>query len=196
MNNVVNAVPAPVLCQLTKFARKSFIPCRPPYVLRISSGVVRTVTYLEDGTPVVLGLWGPGDVVGTTLSQLNPYYVECFTAVEAVLFAVEEVDSLLRLVRGHLKQLEEFTLIRSEKTVEVKLLRLLGWLSQKFAGESDQPGKSIDLRLTHQDLADIIGTTRVTITRLVAQLETQGVIERLPLGRMVFHEPDTWFYEI
>jgi CRP-like cAMP-binding protein len=116
--------------------------------------------------------------------------------VEAVLFAVEEADSLLTLVRGHLKQIEEFTLIRSEKTVEVKLLRLLSWLSQKFAGENDQQGKSIDLRLTHQDLADIIGTTRVTITRLVAQLETQGVIERLPLGRIIFHEPDTWFYEI
>jgi DNA-binding transcriptional LysR family regulator len=36
----------------------------------------------------------------------------------------------------------------------------------------------------------------VTVTRLVAQLETQGVIERLPLGRIIFHEPDTWFYTI
>jgi CRP-like cAMP-binding protein len=116
--------------------------------------------------------------------------------VEAVLYELEEADLLLTLVRGHLKQLEEFTLIRSEKTVEVKLLSLSGWLSQKFAGENDQLGKSIDLRLTHQDLADIMGTPRVTITQLVAQLEIQGVIERLLLGRIIFHEPDTRFYEI
>jgi CRP-like cAMP-binding protein len=196
MQTVVNSGSPPVLCQLTKFARKSFIPCKPPYVLRISSGVVRTVTYLEDGTPVVLGLWGPGDVVGSALSQINPYYVECFTAVEAVLFSVEEAEAVLTLVRSHLNQLEEITLIRSEKTVEAKLLRLLGWLSQKFAGRWEQQGQFIDLRLTHQDLADIVGTTRVTITRLMVQLETQGTIERLPLGRIIFHEPDTWFYEI
>jgi CRP-like cAMP-binding protein len=196
MQTAVNLSPQPTLSQRTKFARKCFIPCRPPFVLQISSGIIRTVTYLEDGTPVVLGLWGPGDIVGAMLSHINPYYIECFTAVEAIPLAVEDTESLLLFVQSHLKQIEEFTLIRSEKTVEIKLLRLLAWLAQKFVKDQDRQGQFIDLRLTHQDLADIVGTTRVTITRLMAQLEMQGTIERLPLGRIIFHEPDAWFYEI
>jgi CRP-like cAMP-binding protein len=32
----------------------------------------------------------------------------------------------------------------------------------------------IQLRLTHQELAETIGTTRVTVTRLMQSLEQQG----------------------
>jgi CRP-like cAMP-binding protein len=53
----------------------------------------------------------------------------------------------------------------------------LAWLGDKF-GRQVKQGKLIELPLTHQELADIMGTTRVTVTRLINQLEQEGIISR------------------
>jgi CRP-like cAMP-binding protein len=53
----------------------------------------------------------------------------------------------------------------------------LTWLARKF-GHPVEQGQSLDLQLTHQDMAETIGTTRVTITRLLAQFEQSGIIHR------------------
>lgn len=51
------------------------------------------------------------------------------------------------------------------------------WLAQKFGREVEQ-GQLIDLRLTHTDIAEVIGGTRVTVTRLLSQFEQDGIINR------------------
>jgi CRP-like cAMP-binding protein len=52
------------------------------------------------------------------------------------------------------------------------------------------------MRLTHEDLAALISSTRVTITRLLGQLEQEGLIDRLSLNRIVVRQEDIWYYEI
>jgi CRP-like cAMP-binding protein len=171
--------------------------CDNSRLFRITHGVVRTLTYLDDGSPLVLGIWGVGDVVGGQLSYVNPYYIECFTPVEGLFFVPEDTDttSVAALIKLHLRQVEELMIIRSHKTIDVKLMRLLSWLSHRFGGEAER-GQTINLRMTHQDLAELAGTTRVTITRTLGQLESQGIIQRLPLGRIILREADVWYYEI
>ncbi|MGQ9872394.1 helix-turn-helix domain-containing protein [Leptodesmis sp.] len=64
-----------------------------------------------------------------------------------------------------------------QPSISDRLLHLLLWLPDQF----EQPiatGTRLDLRLTHQDLADTIGSTRVSVTRLLNQMERQGKIER------------------
>ena len=85
--------------------------------------------------------------------------------------------------------------IRSHKRVDVMLLKLLAWLSTRF-GQDVDTGRLIDLRLTHQDLSELLRATRVTITRTLNQLEQQGLIERLPLQRIILREEEVWHYEI
>jgi len=58
------------------FARRSLLPLRHDSLWKIETGVVRTLTLLEDGTSVTLGLWGPNDVVGKVLSKADPYQIE------------------------------------------------------------------------------------------------------------------------
>jgi len=67
------------------------------------------------------------------------------------------------------------------------LLKLLAWLSTRF-GQDVDTGRLIDLRLTYQDLSELLGATRVTVTRTLNQLEQQGLIERLPLQRIILRE--------
>ncbi len=75
------------------------------------------------------------------------------------------------------------------------LVKLLEWLATRF-GRTVRQGNLIDLRLTHQDLAELVGTTRVTLTRILGQLEQQGLIERLSLHRIVLKEDEVWHYAI
>jgi CRP-like cAMP-binding protein len=96
---------------------------------------------------------------------------------------------------SQIQQMNELAVIRSHKTVEMMLIKLLGWLAQKFGREMNK-GQLIDVRLTHQDLADLLASSRVTITRTLSQLEQQGIIQRHPLHRILLREEDVWHYEI
>jgi CRP-like cAMP-binding protein len=177
------------------FPRRSLLPIKKDALWQIENGFVLTYTYLEDGTTVALGLWGPGDVVGEPLSKMKPYQMECLTTVEATILAVDDWHQLTDTLLHHIHQAEELMLIRSHKKVEAMLIQLLGWLSKKFGSQVEQ-GRLIDMRLTHEDLAALISSTRVTITRLLGQLEQEGLIDRLSLNRILVRQEDIWYYEI
>ena len=177
------------------FDRRAIIPLKENILWQIEVGVVRTSTLLEDGELITFGLWGPGDIVGKILAGVSTYQVDCLSQVKAYPLVLSPNQSLAKTTFNHLQQLQELTIIRSYKRVEVMLLRLLNWLAQKF-GQEVKTGQLIDLRMTHQDLADMLGSTRVTITRTLSQLEQQGLIERLSLHQIILREEDMWHYEI
>jgi len=82
------------------------------------------------------------------------------------------------------------------RQAEYALVRLFGWLAKRFGQEVEQ-GQLIDLRLTHQDIADLMGLTRVTVTRLLNDLEKQGIIQRKERQFIVLHDQmPFWHYEI
>jgi CRP-like cAMP-binding protein len=57
------------------------------------------------------------------------------------------------------------------------LWQFLLWLSEKFGRDLEQ-GRLIDLNITHQDISEVLNTTRVTVTRLLQKFEAQGKILR------------------
>jgi CRP-like cAMP-binding protein len=71
--------------QFTTFARRSFLPLRHDTLWLIESGVVRTLTILEDGNYSTQGLWGAGDVIGRVFSSTGNYQIECLTPVKVTL---------------------------------------------------------------------------------------------------------------
>lgn len=178
-----------------RFGRRSLLPHKPDALWKIEIGVVRTLTWLEDGTVIATGLWGPGDVIGNILSKSNPYQMECLTEVEASILPIDNCYTATEALFTHIQQAEELSVIRSYKKAEEILFRLLVWLAKKFGREVAR-GHLIDLRLTHQDLAELLHITRVTITRTLNQFERQGLIDRKSRRLMVLHEEEFWHYEI
>jgi CRP-like cAMP-binding protein len=178
-----------------QFQSRSLLPLEQNSLWKIETGIVRIVTWHEDGRLVTLGIWGPGDIVGRALSKIEPYQIECLSKVEAKILPLHEWYPLTEVLHNHIQQAHELMMIRSHKTVEVMLLNLLGWLVKKF-GREVETGHLIDLRLTHQDIAEILNSNRVTITRLLINLEEQGLILRLPVHRIVLKEEELWHYEI
>lgn len=179
-----------------KFTRRSVLPLKQDCLWQIETGVVRTLTWLEDGTTVTLGLWGPGDVVSRVLSKADPYQIECLTAVEATVLPLDRWHLVNEALILHIHQFQEFLEILHCRSVDASLLRLLAWMAKKF-GQEVERGSLIELHLTHQEISEIIGTTRVTVTRLLNIFERQGLIKRFPRKFMVMHEQQSfWHYEI
>ncbi len=177
------------------FSRRSNLPLEKNFLWKIDKGVVRTMTWLEDGTIVTLGLWGEGDIVGRELSKAEAFEIECLTKVEVTAIYLNDFLSTYEVLLEHIQQSEELTIIRSYRTVDLMIIKLLGWLAIKF-GHAVENGHLIDLRLTHQDIAEIVGSTRVTVTRILAQLEEQGLIQRLPMHMTLVQAQELWHYEI
>ncbi|MFB8790838.1 MAG: Crp/Fnr family transcriptional regulator [Potamolinea sp.] len=159
------------------FSHRHLIPLQPDVLWRIERGAVRTLTWNEEGVAITLGYWGQGDVIGQPLSRLDPYEIECLTIVEASRIPSGQWDYALDAMRLHIQQTQELLNIVRMNPINQRLLKLLAWLSQKFGREVDS-GKLIDLPLTHQAIAEAIGTTRVSVTRLLNQFEREGIINR------------------
>lgn len=162
-----------------QFSRREMIPLQSHQIWRIDSGCARTITGNEEGEVITLGFWRSGEFVSQSLFDLNPYQIECLTGVEASLLLIESWDYqqvlMSHVQQSQAQQAQELLIILRSKHMESRLLNFLKWLTQQF-GQATTQGWWIDLRLTHQDIADAIGTTRVTITRLLKQLEKAGVI--------------------
>ncbi len=159
---------------LRTFRRRDFLPLRADLLWQIEQGVVRSLTWDDEGNPMTLGIWGKGDRVGRPLTRVCPYRLECLTPVVAQA-VVMEPESMAAITHVHC--LEALLDILQQRLVQMRLVKLIHWLAQRF-GRDVYQGRLIELRLTHQEIAETIGTSRVTVTRLLKQLEQEGAIRR------------------
>lgn len=143
----------------------------------ITQGAVKTFSRNEDSKIITLGYWGANDIVGQHLSNLNNYQMYCLTCVEAICIPV---DILPEFSTGIIKRAQQQTVwicIIQAKLASERVFLLLKWLAAKFSRPVVQ-GQLIDLRLTHREIANILGTNRVTVTRIINRFEQQGIIAR------------------
>lgn len=176
--------------------RRSYLPAHADRLWLLKSGVVRTLTYQEDGTAIALGLWSTGDIVGQSLSDADPYLIEALTEVQAISIALSDWQPPVAVLTSYLKHTEALMVVRTHRRrAEAALLGLLQWLANRFGLQIDR-GCLIDLKITHQDLADFSGLSRVTVTRLLRQFEEQGLIYRRSRQLILAETSDHWHYEI
>ncbi len=163
--------------KLYNFSKGNLLPALEDYFWLVETGVVKTYTCNEEGIGTTIGYWGAGDVVGQPLSPISPYAIKCLTEVTASQINLQDSDRLSECIYSHIQQTEELLyIIRSDRLYD-KLKRLLVWLGNKL-GQEVEKGKLIDFPLTHQELAEAISTSRVSITKLINQLEQEGFIVR------------------
>jgi CRP-like cAMP-binding protein len=72
--------------------------------------------------------------------------------------------------------------------VPTRLMRLLLRLADEY-GQVTPDGLLIDLPLTHQEVAELIGSTRETTSLAINQLQKQGLLERRS-KRFLLPDPD------
>jgi CRP/FNR family transcriptional regulator, global nitrogen regulator len=167
----------------------------------LTEGVVKLSRSYSEGKEATLILFGPWEVFGELAFGRRAYQharAEAVTAcrlrkvpkvfVERAMKAhpsvVFKVVDLLRLELVRHREMAEC--LRPHKA-EAKLANLLPILARRFGGE-EEGRLVIRLRLTQEELAKMISSTRESVTHALADLRRRGVLA-VADGRMIILDP-------
>lgn len=152
----------------------------------VNHGVLKAVVPTSLGRDRIADLYGPGDVLG--LSALDGgRHAETVVAVhDACLTPMDPQqamndarlrDYVLRSLARQLRRSREM-LDEAEMPVGARVTRAFLRLAKQFGLPSDdrEGGIKLPLALTHEDLADLTGSSRVTITRILGELRAEGAL--------------------
>ena len=93
---------------------------------------------------------------------------------------------IMTLLELRLVQYEELVKVLLPRETEVRLANLLPLLAQKF-GDRHDGVVTIDLRLTHQDLAAMVASTRESVTKVLNEMRGRDLIE-VEAGRITLKD--------
>ncbi|MEL6440674.1 MAG: Crp/Fnr family transcriptional regulator [Cyanobacteria bacterium J06621_8] len=159
------------------FPQGDELPQETDYLWQVVSGVVKSCTFTEEGGAITLGFWGEEDLLGKNLSNVKPYALKCVSNVRAIAIHRSQWENLSGRLLYHAQQTQQLLFIVRNTKIAKRLWLLLKWLAYKF-GRGIEEGSLIDFHLTHQELADAINTTRITVTKTLNQFEREGLILR------------------
>ncbi|WP_172820909.1 Crp/Fnr family transcriptional regulator [Cyanobium sp. NIES-981] len=145
---------------------------------RVERGYVWLARPSSDGALLTLGLWGPGERVIPSLIGLSGLELR---SLSPVVVEEEEVSPAMEreFLEDQLRQAAILLLLSRVRPAEARLLQLLDWFGERFGTMTSQGVmlRLADRPLTHQQLADIAGMTRVTVTKALSHFRDAGVIE-------------------
>ncbi|WP_052050717.1 Crp/Fnr family transcriptional regulator [Leptolyngbya sp. KIOST-1] len=168
----------PQLSVLQTFDARSALPPLGDRVWLIEQGIVRALTWTAEGQVTTVGIWGQGDIVGLPLTRLSPYRMECLTQVTVTEVTVDTQTRFWRqLLLNHLCCSQELFCVVQTPCLAERLLQLLHWLAHRFGYQTPE-GTVLPPLLTHKQLSEVLGSSRVTVTRLLNSLEQQGQLVR------------------
>ncbi len=181
---------------LTPFTSGQQIPLHQDEWVLVCRGVVQLSTFYPNGNEALIGFAGPSMPFGSPLTALDPYQATAMTDVDVLRLPVAEVEANQDLARGlnrqlirRLRQTEALLALSGRRRVEDRLQQLLALLAMEL-GTSTPEGMRLNVRLTHQNLANAIGTTRVTITRLLNRFREEGWLSFDKQRHLVISFPD------
>ncbi|MFM2312421.1 MAG: hypothetical protein RLZZ04_1697 [Cyanobacteriota bacterium] len=151
-------------------------------IWQVYRGVVQLSRVQHDGREIISGWITGNGVFGNFADNVLLYRAVALDDVYVKNYSAHDLVRYPDLARQFVKQFSDrliqsqhlLTIIGTSK-VEDRLRNLLLLLKQEI-GESVENGVRLPVRFTHQHLAEAIHTTRVTVTRILGDLQQQQVI--------------------
>jgi CRP-like cAMP-binding protein len=151
---------------------------------RVIAGAVRTQRVLGDGRRHVEAFHLPGELFGLESSTTHRLGAEAVVDTTVLAFKRSAVEALAarniavaqelwRLTAGMLERSTEHVLMLGRMTAAE---RVAGFLIEM--DERTRPAGDIALPMTRRDIADYLGLTLETVSRMMSQLHAEGVVER------------------
>mgnify|MGYP006276539087 CR=1 FL=1 len=141
----------------------------------IEDGYVMLSSWSDDHTQTTLGIWGPGDLVIPALIRDRPLQLSSLSAV-VVVERVATAEEQQAFLSQHVLQLTTLLELARIRSAEERLFRMLAWLGTRFGqvGNQEVSLPFSSMNLTHRNLADMTGMTRVTITKALIRFRQEG----------------------
>lgn len=167
---------------LKLYDESRLIPLHHNGVWQVCRGIVQLSQLTLSGDEILLGWAQQNTFFGRWLSHIDAYHAKALSEVHLRWYSLAEIENSPRLAQmmltqmgRRMRQTEALLAISGVRRVEDRLHQLLELLKQEI-GESTDGGVRLQVRLTHQNLADVINTTRVTITRLLGDFQRRGIV--------------------
>jgi len=162
----------------------------------VESGFIKAYTILDSGDTRTILILAPGDIFPLAFSasmDWENYHVRYFYQT---LSDVKLLSMLSEVMRNHIENdsammstymgyisasneaiMNQLEIMKNKKAID-KVGLLLPYLISK-AGKKIKPGVyELELKLSHQEIADLSGVTRETTTTLIKELENMGVLDQ------------------
>jgi CRP/FNR family transcriptional regulator, cyclic AMP receptor protein len=161
----------------------------------VFTGLVKVYCPRSDGTRIMVKLAGPGDLIGhvdyidSRGRRARAFEVEALTKCSVALFTRDHVIKLLQSLdhAALLHIIEQLNTAWSSiaqwfgaflgMSFRERLEVVLHELGARF-GVRDKRGVLLMPELSHADLADMIGSSRPMVSRLIADMTEEGLILR------------------
>ncbi len=158
-------------------------------ILLVATGRVKICHMTPEGKQSILGFVDPGEIFGelalldngqrensaqaaekTTLVMIPRS--ELLSVVQKYPSIVLGVTKLIGMRRQRVERRLRNLLFRSNRD---RLIHLLLELAEKY-GQPGENGIQLQIRLSHQEMASIIGSTRETVTVVLGQLQSEKLL--------------------
>ncbi|MBI2731142.1 MAG: Crp/Fnr family transcriptional regulator [Sphingobacteriales bacterium] len=157
----------------------------------LKNGYIKIGHIDENGKEIVKEIIQKGETFGQITLEKNNLHGEFALAykgdVSLCAFNIEDFQRLLKSkpalaleytkqVGNKLHQIQNRLVNLLNKDVKTRLISFFGQLIEKNMGDNTSEGFCIPNYLTHEDIANLIGSTRQTVTTMINELETEGVL--------------------
>jgi CRP/FNR family cyclic AMP-dependent transcriptional regulator len=159
------------------------------YMYLVLSGKVKVAKSGPGGKETILAIHRAGDFFGemslldgktapATVSAMEDAKIISVSGADFHKYLLHNEKVMLQIINvlcARLRQVWQ-TQSMSSSTAEERIRMGIYQLAKRH-GIRDSRGVIIDLRITHQELAEMVGTSRETVTRVLAFLQKQGILE-------------------
>lgn len=159
-------------------------------VFLVNGGRVKVSKVTRDGKELTLAYRGPGEIFGETCLIDGGPREEMAEAMENALVTEIQRPEFERLLQTQPMLGYRMTKVLAQRRREVeskienlvfkdvnsKLAELLLRLASEY-GVDDSRGTLVALKITHQEMANLIGSTRETVSLTLAQFKRKGLIQ-------------------
>ncbi|MFI6393199.1 Crp/Fnr family transcriptional regulator [Nonomuraea sp. NPDC050540] len=173
-------------------------------VMLILRGTAKVGRTLSDGSHTVLGLCGPGDIVGeaSAVAGEGSARLAAVIAVDSVTCRVlaasrfrqvlrarpEIYRTLVAVTNDRLRRTADNGVRQAAHPVACRTARMLKELAARY-GRPDPQGLLIGLALSQHDLALLVGASRESVVRALSRLRTSGIITT-SRRKIIIRDPD------
>lgn len=151
------------------------------YLYRVVRGVVRTTRLNAEGRRQIGDFYYPGDLFGLEPGPDHQFGAEALSgcevqrvrhaAVRAFAGDAELDRAIFEATRRELQRLQEHVLLLGRKTAREKVASFL------MGAALRQTEARVELPMGRQDMADYLGLTIETVSRMLTQLQGESVVE-------------------
>ncbi|MEB3352938.1 MAG: Crp/Fnr family transcriptional regulator [Cyanobacteriota bacterium] len=174
----------------------SAVPLLRKSVWLVVRGMVKLSAISMQGDELLLGLAGPNEPFGDPLTNVQAYEARTMVDSDLLCLSCEEMAesphlaiAVLQGMAARYRQSEAMLALLGLRRIEERVRGFLELLANDYGQPCDQ-GLRLNIKLTHQELASALSTTRVTVTRVLGSLRDEGWLHIDGQRRLVIaHQP-------